>query len=167
MPLPPYITKFLECVYTIGNFIPVPLVPNFNTCRSGLCRDYWDLTLLAIYRHYEKNGEEKSEAWQELLSREGVRHWLDGYGSWDAFVEHNFLQDFVHKERVPYGKPKPLWRGHLDDEAKVMPKEDQFEDFFTTATNWITARGKKIAGALVEARRQTKGQESDAEEGAI
>ena len=106
VPLPPYITKFLECVYTIGNFIPVPLAPNFNTCRSGLCHDYWDLTLRAIYQHYAKNYTEDSDDWKNLLSREGVKHWLDRYGSWDAFVEGNFLQDFVHEERAPYGKPK-------------------------------------------------------------
>lgn len=144
---PDYITEFMKVVYTIGNFIPVPLVPNFNIFRSRLCCDYWDLTLLAIYGHYKKSDNDKSDDWRGLLSREGVKHWLDGYGSWDAFVERNFLQAFVKQEGNGYGEPKELWTGHFDN--NVLPKdEEQFKAFFTNAAEWITARGKKIAEAL-------------------
>ena len=163
---PDYITDFMKVVYTVGNFIPVPLAPSFNTCRSRLCHDYWDLTLLAIYRHYEKNDAGNSNGWSGLLSREGVKCWLDGYGSWDAFVEGNFLQDFVdEKTKNGYGMPKPLWAGHVDKPG--LPKEGKFEEFFTNAAAWITARGKKIAIALADALGPAAEQESDAGEGAI
>ncbi len=162
---PPYITEFMRAVYTIGNFIPVPK-DNFNTYRNRLCKDYWDLTLLAIYRHYEKNDRDNSDGWKNLLSQDGVKHWLDGYGSWDAFVEGNFLQDFVNQEGSYYGKPKELWKGHFINPG--LPKgEGQFEEFFTNAAAWITARGEKIALALADALGPTAEQESNAEEGII
>lgn len=165
-PLPPYITDFMKVVYTIGNFIPVPLAPNFNLGRSRLCHDYWDLTLLAIYRHYEKNNEDNSESWRGLLSREGVKHWLDRYGSWGAFVEGNFLQDFVEQEGNGYGKPKELWAGHFDGGG--LPKnEEQFKAFFTNSTEWITARGTRIAAALAKSRGSSEEPESNAGEGSI
>lgn len=170
-PIPPYISEFMKVVYTVGNFIPVPFIPgqkgaNFNICRSGLCHDYWDLTLLEIYRHYEKNDTDNSDGWSGLLSREEVKHWLDGYGSWDAFVEGNFLQEFVNQERNGYGKPKELWKGHFT--SSVLPeKEGQFAEFFTNAAAWITARGTRIAVALAKSRGSSEEPESDAGEGSI
>lgn len=151
-PVPSYITEFMRVVYTIGNFIPVPFTPNqkkdnFNTRRNSLCKDYWDLTLLAIYQYYKEKNVKNSGGWKDLLSRECVKHWLDRYGSWDAFVEGNFLQDFVNREGDYYGEPRPLWEGHFD--GNVLPKnEQQFKAFFTNATEWITERSKKIAETL-------------------
>lgn len=170
-PIPSYISEFMKVVYTVGNFIPVPFIPgpkefNFNVCRSRLCHDYWDLTLLAIYRHYEKNDEDNSEGWRGLLSREGVKRWLDSYESWDAFVEGNFLQEFVNLEGNGYGKPKELWKGHFT--SSVLPEEEgQFAEFFTNAADWITARGTRIAVALAKSLGSAEEQESDAGEGSI
>ena len=165
-PIPPYISEFIKVVYTIGNFIPVPLAPNFNICRSRLCHDYWDLTLLAIYRHYEKNDTGSSDDWSGLFSREGVKHWLDGYGSWGAFVEGNFLQDFVEQEGNGCGCPKELWTGHFDGGG--LPKnEEQFKAFFTNATEWITARGTRIAVALAKSLGAAEEPERDAGEGIL
>ena len=153
-------------VYTIGNFIPVPFKDDLNRRRYSLCKDYWDLTLLAIYRHYEQNDEGNSNGWSGLLSREGVKCWLSGYGSWDAFVEGNFLQDFGdEKTKNGYGMPKPLWTGHFDNPG--LPKEGKFEEFFTNAAAWIMARGKRIAIALADALGPAAEQESSAEEGII
>ena len=162
---PDYITDFMKVVYTVGNFIPVPLAPSFNTCRNRFCKDYWDLTLLAIYRHYEKNDRDNSDGWKNLLFRDGVKRWLDRYGSWDAFVKGNFLQDFVSQEGSHCGGPKELWTGHFDNPG--LPKEGQFEEFFTNAAAWITARGEKIAIALADVLRPAAEQESNAEEGVI
>lgn len=121
---------------------------------------------MAIYRHYEKNDADNSNGWSGLLSREGVKCWLDGYGSWDAFVEGNFLQDFVdEKTKNGYGMPKPLWTGHFDNPG--LPKEGKFEEFFTNAATWIMARGKRIAIAMAETLRSAEEQESDAGEGVI
>ena len=162
---PDYITDFMKVVYTVGNFIPVPLAPSFNTCRNRFCKDYWDLTLLAIYRHYEKNDRDNSDGWKNLLFRDGVKHWLDRYGSWDAFVKGNFLQDFVSWAGSRCGRPKELWTGHFDNPG--LPKEGQFEEFFTNAAAWITARGEKIAIALADVLGPAAEQESNAEEGVI
>lgn len=147
-PLPSYITKFLENVYTIGNFIPVPQTPNFNKRRNGLCRDYWDLTLLAIYQYYNEN-KGLSAGWKKLFAQPPIKQWLDDFfnDSWDSFVDQNFLQDFV--KRSPdgkYGPPKELWNGHFN--GPILPEEGQFQEFFTNAAAWISARGTRIAIAV-------------------
>lgn len=143
--------NYLKAVYTIGNFIPVP--SGFQRRGMGPSKDYWDLALMCIYNYYaEKKGW--PPAWPQytltwLLSGNETalplcKKWLDSYEIWDAFVEGNFLQDFVENS---CGMPKPLWTGHFD--SNVLPKnEEQFKAFFTNAAKWITARGDKIAKAL-------------------
>ena len=79
-PLESYIINFMDVVYTIGNFLPVPLVPRFNAKRASLTNDYWDLTLLAIYYHYIGEDKRNSDGWQDLFRYEGVRRWLGQYG---------------------------------------------------------------------------------------
>ena len=148
-PLPSYITEFMKVVYTIGNFIPVPLVPSFNIRRNSLVSDYWDLALLAIYRHYMDGAKSCGEKWQELFQYGGTMCWLDWHGTgqtgWDDFVERNFLQDFVkEREGGGYGEPKPLWEKHFLGEVRPQ-EEGQFKQFFTNASSWILARGNRIA----------------------
>lgn len=155
--LPPYITKFMEVVYTMGNFIPVPI--GFNTERNLHLKDYWDLTLLEIYNYYMD--KEESSPWLEAFT-----DWFNKYkeknktgqAGWDSFVEKNYMQPFVNKienvEGAKYGKPKELWNGHF--EKKGLPKKeiqheskDQFQQFFEHATEMILERGRLIAKALV------------------
>ena len=149
---PPYITEFLKVVYTMGNFIPVPLTPNFNTRRSRLCHDYWDLTLLEIYRYY--NGlEASSDGWKKLISKDGVRHWLDSFGSWPGFVERNCMEAFVENN---YGKPRPLWTDHFENPHSLPQNKKNgqditdFEEFFVNATRWIKKRNEAIEKKLKE-----------------
>lgn len=160
---PAYVTEFMNVVYTIGNFIPVPLVPSFNKWRNSLVRDYWDLTLRAIYRLYTgglpgKFEEENWDKWRKLFEDEKIELWLGQYGKgqqgWDNFVERNFLQDFVGLiEGGGYGKPKELWKGHFTGNVKPTQPQ-QFEQFFTNASSWILARGNRIAIAVGKKNEQ-------------
>lgn len=165
--------NYLKVAYTIGNFIPVP--SGFQSRGMGSSKDYWDLALMCIYNDYaSKRGwpvkwpgytliwllSGKEEAL--LLCEE----WLNSYESWDAFVEGNFLQDFVNQEGSGYGWPKELWKGHFT--SSVLPEEkEEFAEFFTNAAAWITARGTKIAGALAKSLGSAEEQEHNAREGSI
>ncbi|MCM1235019.1 MAG: hypothetical protein NC489_33385 [Ruminococcus flavefaciens] len=150
--MPEYINNFMKCVYTIGNFIPVPREPiNFNTNRSGFSGDYWDLTLLAIYEYYIGQKEYPSIVY--FLLGKGIEQWLGESGvgreGWNKFVENNFMQPFVEKlGEKKYGKPYELWDGHFN--GSQLPKEKwQFEQFFVNARIRILQRGELIAKALV------------------
>lgn len=155
---------FMEVVYTIGNFIPVP--SNFNGSRWCHTKDCWDSTLLIIYYYYfdpkelrenTKNWISKYTGW---LGRFGTGQGQDG---WDKFVLCNFMQPFVIKDydyeneehrnkEKDFGKPVALWQGHLDRAPvtfAILPKDEkEFQDFFENATKRIRARGKLIAEAL-------------------
>lgn len=151
--LPEYITEFMNAVYTLGNFFPLPRA--LNTPRSSSAKDYWDLALLAIYQYYKNTEDEAYEpefkkcTWEWVFgtrNEETCIKWLGSFNGWHHFVEQNFLQDFVHedKENGGYGRPKELWKGHFDGE--VLPMEsDEFSEFFTNASAWILARGARIA----------------------
>ena len=152
------IHDFLKVWHTIGNFIPVPL--GFNCGRYQVTRDYWDLTLLAIYKWY--HGEE--DAIQNLITDrsqdaqnnavQNTIKWLsdfqrDGKPSWQVFVEENYMQSFVEKDGDTYGMPKELWPGHFSSE--VMPYQiDELEFYFTNVTQWISERSDRMLKRIQE-----------------
>lgn len=162
--LPPCGTLFLNLVYTIGNFIPVPVTSNFNQSRSKPSKDYWDLTLLAIYRYYM--AIENEEAWEKLMKES--KDWLGPTGerNWNHFVEKYFLQDFVNqKAGGGYGPPKELWDGHFTGD--ILPqKQKDFGQFFTNASAWILARGMRLVLALEKREAQDKKMENSTKEDA-
>ena len=157
--LPLYITDFLEVVYTIGNFIPVP--DGLNTGRNSILSDYWDLTLLAIYNYLTNDREHKlfkdhTSLWGLL---DGNKEWLnpveqEGIKAWNNFVVRNYIQSFVTEPiNGNYGEPLPLWEEHfnLDTEGYSLPdKEQHFKQFFENARERILQRGWLIANALIE-----------------
>lgn len=158
-PMPEYITEFMNIVYTIGNFIPVPFKSReegeFNSPRgTSTSRDYWDLALFCIYNYYTTG--EPNDLKKRILKNSDnnvalCTKWLDGFGKgpdgWNHFVEQNFLQDFVNQENGGYGCPKELWKGHFS--GKVLPGEnEEFSESFTNASAWILARGVRIASAV-------------------
>lgn len=192
-PFPPYIIGFMDVVYTIGNFIPLPnkshsfigkngkpYTRTINQKRgSGNSKDYWDLALLCFYNYYlEKEGKTKGNypqynlKWlfeeEELVSE--AKEWLDIFKTWDGFVTCNFMQSFVGLDsNGKYGEPKELWDKHFENVGKgkdsVLPSflsegqksiEDNFRQFFTNATNRILARGRLIAGALMDELNKAK-----------
>lgn len=168
-PLPSYITDFLDVVYTIGNFVPVPFVKTnkeFNRPRnSNSTKDYWDLALKVIYEWYKGDTEKqrKNQILEKLVGKkegniELCAQWLDLFGDgidgWNEFIERNYMQPFVKDlGEKKYGEPWELWDGHFDAVAikeKPHPKnEKQFKQFFVNARERILARGWLIAEALI------------------
>lgn len=161
-PLPEYIMEFMEVVYTIGNFIPVLQNPiNFNVRRSAFTKDYWDLTLLAIYEYYMGIRESTSlSRW--LLGEERIASWFNQFGNgedgWNQFVKKNYMGSFVYgSDSEGYGGPRELWDNHFT--GKMLPEKEQFEQFFVNAKVRILKRGKLIADALVkEQEKESKTQ---------
>ncbi len=152
--LPGYINNFMEYVYTIGNFIPVPLKPDFNNKHNSIYQNYWDLTLLDIFRFYKGDMQSIPKLYQDRKS--GIQNWLerfkntDGTADWNKFVEGNYMQPFVEKiGKNEYGEPYELWDGHFV--KRGLPKEEwQFEQFFVNARIRILERGRLIAKKLVD-----------------
>lgn len=144
--------KFFELYHTVGNFLPAPR--GFQSRGGKPCCDYWDLALMCIYHYY--SGIKYPLSWLVNADSIPVCHqWLDSFGTWNGFVEQNFLQDFIG----PDGIPKELWKGHFTNGA--MPKKEaDFEQFFTNASAWITARGVHIALAVREALAAEKSAEA-------
>lgn len=154
---------FTKLYHTIGNMIPVP-EGAFNGPRgiSPRIRDYWDLTLTGIYNWYQEiNGLDTCGAYRLLdvvRSEAAVKiceQWLsdfkcNGMPSWNAFVENNYLQDFVHESHGHFGAPRELWKGHIFDArmGRKPQSRQEFEQFFTNAADWISGRGRRIAAAL-------------------
>ena len=111
--------KFISLYHTIGNFIPFPCGCN-GPRGTGKTNDYWDLALLCIYKYYKL----KKEKWIEAIvgnEKDDFIKWLEVFGSWNNFVEKNYLQDFVRVnkstkgEDQKYGSPKELWEKHLKE----------------------------------------------------
>lgn len=169
-PLPLYITEFLESVYTIGNFIPVP--NGFNVARSCSTKDYWDLTLMLIYKWYHSSAKEdechlKDFYLQRLVYKQEnisqCKKWLNLFDDWNAFVERNYMQPFVKQLKSEkgeqYGEPLELWEGHFNGgtfpikdrtDCKYGSNEWQFEQFFVNAKIRILQRGELIAKDLIK-----------------
>lgn len=157
-PLPTYITDFLDVVYTIGNFIPVPFVEankEFNRPRkNNSTQDYWDLALKVIYEWYKGNTVLEKLVGKKEGNIELCAQWLDLFGDgidgWNEFVERNYMQPFVKElEDGNCGEPLELWDGHFNGE--ILPNEEwQFEQFFVNAKVRILRRGKLIAEALIK-----------------
>lgn len=155
--LPQAAETFFRLCHTIGNF--TVWLADCNMPRgNGPVKDYWDLTLYHIHQWYEVNKEltTKNDALLKLFGSQLVifQDWLVSFGTWDKFVEQNFLQDFVETD----GKPKELWKNHFVSkgvkptgkrcsEREVAGKTD-FEQFFENSSKLIGNRGKKIAEAV-------------------
>ena len=132
--------------------IPVPFERNggsFNKPRAATTNDFWDLTLYRIYCWYGKNTDmnkvefekcdcEKNKDLCDLLGNDckNVKlciQWLNAFGSWDKFVEDNFLEMYVVKNEADkdkkYGIPKPLWCNDKkrDDEKYEFEKLTEAE----------------------------------------
>lgn len=153
-PMPEYIAEFMNIVYTIGNFFPLPDGLNLPRGSYQKSADYWDLALLAIYQHYKKpEFEECTLGWVFGQKNEDICvKWLNDLDKssddWNHFVEQNFLQDFVNrKDDGSYGRPKELWNGHFENQGN-KPSGGQFSEFFTNSSAWILARGVRIALAV-------------------
>ena len=88
-----------------------------------------------------------------MFQCEENEHWLEQYAmgqvGWDSFVEKNFMQPFTVTENGSYGPPVPLWDDHFL-KGGLPQNEDEFQQFFTNATERILARGELIAKKVKE-----------------
>lgn len=156
------VLSFFKSSYTLGNFIPAPAV--FQQRGFSPSKDYWDLALAAIYNYYRSNDkvgkdtvctfirpEPYSLEWllRGEKNAEKCKPWLDRFKTWDNFVEQNFMQPFTVTENGSYGPPVPLWDDHFL-KGGLPQNEDQFQQFFTNATERILARGELIAKKVKE-----------------
>ena len=156
------VLSFFKSSYTLGNFIPAPAVIQQRGFSPS--KDYWDLALAAIYNYYRSNDkvgkdtvctfirpEPYSLEWllRGEKNAEKCKPWLDRFKTWDNFVEQNFMQPFTVTENGSYGPPVPLWDDHFL-KGGLPQNEDQFQQFFTNATERILARGELIAKKVQE-----------------
>lgn len=177
----PEAREFIAVAHTIGNFLPWPAGCN-GPRGTGPVKDYWDLTLKCIYLWYQENKEWLKEG--PRLPQNGkivglfdsqmanFDQYLATFGTWDMFVEENYMAPFVHlitdsrhQELVEelgideiegcYGLPKELWEGHFS--GQVLPqKKEQIEVFFKRATERILARGELMVAALRKKEKEDK-----------
>lgn len=159
------VLSFFKSSYTLGNFIPAPAV--FQKRGFSPSKDYWDLALAAIYNYYRSNDtvgkdtvctfirpEPYSLEWllRGEKNAENCKPWLDRFKTWDNFVEQNFMQPFLKVDKPVnghYGPPDALWKGHFDC-GGIPQGEDEFQQFFTNATERILARSELIAKKVKE-----------------
>lgn len=158
------ISNFMKRYHTLGNYIPVP--PGFNAARSGMyaSHDMWDLTLMKIRDYYhEKNRCQFSKEQKELLELlhfydtvESTKNWLDAFGSWENFVDKNYLKkedgldNYVNSDYTidPFFEEK-----HCFDYPELKRKEDYLE-YFKRITQIIEDRSKIIKKAYDEKREK-------------
>lgn len=74
--------RFLYSIATIGNFLPAPC--SNQSLLNGL-EERWDKELHLIQAYY-------STAEHDFVP-EGFFSWLDAYGSWQKFVDGNYLKN--------------------------------------------------------------------------
>ena len=159
------LTAFLAVYHTLGNFMPVPAC--FNTSRSKLTKDYWDITLYGLYRWFNQTDSlnsiiDKSKYFPNITQNiDDCVEWLTTYGEgesgWKNFVEKNYLQDFVNvNPDGGYGEPIELWTNHFSKQLKPQG-EEEIKQFYTKASRLIRDRG----GRMLKALKEKKGEEEN------
>lgn len=157
----PKVKEFVAVAHTLGNLLPWPVGCNALRGTSPQIKDYWDLTLDRIYWWYQKNRKwlkeiprfPQNDMIVGLFDSQTVNfdQYLTVFGSWDVFVEKNFLQGNVEEPGArdeKYGRPKELWRGHLAKATPVLPAGDEIFEYFENATKWIQNRSALMVAAL-------------------
>ena len=154
--IPKSALKFIELNHKLGNFIPMMFINDcsLNVGRYSATKDYWDLTLLYIYKWYRTDDD---KFLLKLFTNDEVARnaklWLShNFKSWEDFVIKNYMKAFVDINND--WKPKELWKGHFS--GVLLPrflsddKKSEFEQFFTNASNWELERSREIAKAIKE-----------------
>lgn len=141
------VINFIKYYHTLGNYIPVP--KGFNEYRAGFyaSHDMWDITLEKIKEYYdEKLKISKSlEPILELLhiSNNTINNtiiWLDSFGSWENFVDCNYLkEENNHKNYVNknYKINKLAEHNFLNPNLK---SEEEYLNYFKKITEIIRGR---------------------------
>ncbi|MEG0314277.1 MAG: hypothetical protein RR646_03330 [Erysipelotrichaceae bacterium] len=167
------INEYLNAIYTIGNYLPVPML--FDSERSGFTSNKAsiDLTLSQIYNWYKRNetNEEDPNPDKELydLFKEGhsnkttstirmtvknTKQWLSNFNTWNDFIESNYLQDFVILiSESNYGEPIMFFNNRTFTEYEFYNPtildnsiiESNFKQYFTIAKALIIKRNERLS----------------------
>lgn len=146
------INEFLKYHHHIGNFMLVPQDGGLNSGRSNFGKwDSWDLTLLTIHEFFKNNIDvndpfvldEKlniSKSGEiKFLNNIQAKTWLASFGTWENFLELNYLQDYVDDNLTPI----LLFKEHSF--VKPLPTtEEEFVDYFKNTTELIKARTNRM-----------------------
>jgi hypothetical protein len=143
--------------HTLGDFIPC--WGNFNAGRYPSTRDYWDLTLLCVqnwYLHHQQYSE--TYAYENPLDEgvlTGCHTWLDTFGfglvGWKAFVDKNYLQDWVDEGY----HVMPLFLGHCF-EHKLPQGSSEIRECLINMNARIIARGLRMRKRLQHLHDEAK-----------
>lgn len=168
--------ELMKTYHTLGNFIIIPIGCNVPRGRCVL-KDFWDLTLACIYNWYAEKEKKEDRIFRKLgndcyeynigmilksgSDLEKYIEWLKLFGTWDKFVEDNYLGDVIDEKKNvienfvemkndrSYGQPKELWPGHFTGD--IMPtKFEEYKDFFTNSSCYIKNRGAIMHEKLKE-----------------
>lgn len=129
--------NFALFTHTIGNFIEVPA--GFNTNRYTNTLDYFDLTLLCIYKWYETS----SDFWLEILLNndkqaiQNTKEWLlsynletsENYTMWENFVGLNVLIGFVDDNLQPI----EFFQNHFNNFEKLIMDKQKLSNYYEKA----------------------------------
>ena len=167
-----YIKNFAVVTHTIGNFMEVPA--GFNANRYTNTLDYFDLTLLCIYKWYQTN----SDFWLEILlnnNQEAIQNtkdWLlsynmeteENYTAWEIFIGLNNLEGFIDDNH----KPIEFFLNHFNRFEILITDRQKFANYsekskllnpqtngelincITNINNSINFRGEYIANDKLE-----------------
>lgn len=145
------IEKLAKNHHTIGNMLPVPT--GFNTNRAGAyaVTDFWDLTLMQIKEWYENKDEDKPLYVLFHNNQNAVEYckkWLDIFGTWNGFIEGNYLQSFVEKEDDQY-QLVMFWEEHGYENTALPKEENSFLSFLRYLNGAIVKRNGDIVKVVV------------------
>lgn len=146
----------------IGNFVLVPKGFNGHRGIHPQIKDYWDLSLdyLAF--------AEKS-AWLSTGEEPIKQKYVKDNKAFVKYINMFFLWDYVDKSY----QVKPLFDSHGDKlgaklipDGDVCPEEEEFEQYFITATEYIIRRGLFMAAMLkiaveYDERKERQGQDGN------
>lgn len=139
------IETFAFLTHSIGNFLEVPA--GFNTNRYANTFDYWDITLLCIYKWCQT----RSDFWLKILlnnNEEAInntKNWILKYDTlelpntvyslfeiknagdelWIKFVGINHLQYFINKNCKPF----EFFEGHFNNFEKLIMDNSKLSNY--------------------------------------
>ncbi len=124
------IKEFAEATHRIGNFMKVPTL--FNKNRYANTLDYFDITLLCIYKWFETS----SDFWLEILLNndtnaiENAKNWFSRcYTSWKIFVIVENLNCFVDENL----KPLELFKNHFNNFENLIMNREKLNNYYEKA----------------------------------
>ncbi|MCL1811720.1 MAG: hypothetical protein FWG41_05850 [Methanomassiliicoccaceae archaeon] len=141
--------RFRHLFVTLANFMPLWRLGGYSTTNlnlakggwGGAYRDFPDLWLNDIRLWYEEPGalERKNERTFELF-KINAENYFERFGSWEEYVDNNYLRDFLDKDHEIIS----LFEGGRRPPGGILDVS-QIEDFLENSIRIIEARAKRFA----------------------